>query len=146
MGDVFLNDDGLISIPPVCQEASLGGADDILEDRLDFVSNYFGNNLETGVAQANGTEVYETINISTLRNEANKGSVIISRHNIFREDPFVERDSLWVNVSPILLEKKGWIPSGPGAFTGLKNLMASMISKSLRGATSIFCMLELILL
>lgn len=52
MCDVFLNDNGLINNPPVGQEAGLGRANDILENRLDFVSNYFSNYFVIGVTQA----------------------------------------------------------------------------------------------
>lgn len=49
MGEVFLDNDGIVSVPSVRDEAGLGRANDVREEGLDSVDNNFSNKLVSSI-------------------------------------------------------------------------------------------------
>lgn len=70
MSYVLLDDDGLVSSLSIKKEASLGEANNVLEDRLNSVNNNICDDLIRSITESNGSVISQIGGIPTFGYEA----------------------------------------------------------------------------
>lgn len=75
MGDVLLENYGIVKSPPIGNEARLIVADDVRKMEFYFMGKDLDDDFILSVAKANGYEVSKIGSIGTFENKAEVGSV-----------------------------------------------------------------------
>lgn len=100
MGNIFLDDDGIIRGLSISEEAGLSGTYDFRKIRLDSIDNDFGNDLVRGVAKSNRPEILETVGTRDLGHETNEGNIDTFFYFTSGEGVYVEREQLGACCGP----------------------------------------------